>query len=540
MLSLPQVLGYNGLVVLFDETEAALRSTRPWSSLSRRQQAHLAHIRTFVDHIATGAFRGCAIYYAVTEEFIDIASRNLGALSQRLERTRLPELAGASNPHAIWVNIDELTDPDPRDPRFFADLSNRIINIGQGAKSPASQAAASPSSALNLTFGKILLFSVTNFPGGERTMNASKTMVMAFSALVLISCTGTSRGPADSSKAIPEGQPESTAATATAPETAAETATAEAEDPAQPTLSEIAYESVDGIDSYADIMEGKSFESITLTARLALPAQCSEPGQKVPAVIIQHGSGAPAHRWYQELSEALARAGIAALVPDSFTARRLGSTARDQTPLSKANRVYDAFAAFRTLAAMPCIDPDRIGVTGYSFGGIVSRDVVESAMAERLGAGRVFKASLPVYPSCQSQWDESRPTNTRVHFLLAERDDYTPASYCIEHVPHLEAAGWNVSYSVYRGAHHGFISDRRAGRDREAWTFKGCGITRVTKEGYEVTEKYGIDVGKTMTWGEYIRKAARACGKRGVTVGSDKKTRASAMQFTVEFFSENL
>ena len=129
VLSLPQVLGYNGLVVLFDETEAALR-TRPWSSLSRRQQAHLAHIRTFVDHMATGAFRGCAIYYAVTEEFIDIAGRNLGALSQRIERTRLPDLDGASNPRAVWVNIDELTDPGPQDSRFFAELSDRIINIG--------------------------------------------------------------------------------------------------------------------------------------------------------------------------------------------------------------------------------------------------------------------------------------------------------------------------------------------------------------------------------------------------------------------------
>jgi len=260
----------------------------------------------------------------------------------------------------------------------------------------------------------------------------------------------------------------------------------------------------------------------------------------VPAVIIQHGSGAPAHRWYPELSEALVRAGIAALVPDSFTARRLRSTAHDQTPLSKANRVYDAFAALRTLAALPCIDPHRIGITGYSFGGIVSRDVVESAIAERLGAGRVFKASLPVYPSCQSQWDVSRPTDTRVHFLLAELDDYTPASYCIEHVPRLKAAGWNVSYSVYPGAHHGFISDRRAVRDRKSWTFKKCGISRVTKEGYEVAEKHGIDVGKTMTWREFIRGSARSCGKRGATVGSDRNTRASAMQFTVEFFSENL
>ena len=27
-------------------------------------------------------------------------------------------------------------------------------------------------------------------------------------------------------------------------------------------------------------------------------------------------------------------------------------------------------------------------------------------------------------------WDASRPTSTRVHFLLAELDDYTPAKYC--------------------------------------------------------------------------------------------------------------
>ncbi|MCY4559417.1 MAG: DUF2791 family P-loop domain-containing protein [Chloroflexi bacterium] len=132
LLSLPQVLGYNGLVVLFDETEASLRSRRT-PILSRRQQAHLAHIRTFVDHMAIGAFRGCAIYYAVTEEFIEIAGRNLEALSQRIERVRMPELDGAPNQRAVWVNIDELTNPSPQDPLFYSDLGNRIIDIGREA-----------------------------------------------------------------------------------------------------------------------------------------------------------------------------------------------------------------------------------------------------------------------------------------------------------------------------------------------------------------------------------------------------------------------
>ena len=81
--------------------------------------------------------------------------------------------------------------------------------------------------------------------------------------------------------------------------------------------------------------------------------------------------------------------------------------------------------------------------------------MVESEIAERLGAGHVFKASVPVYPSCQSRWDVSRPTNTKVHFLLAELDDYTPASFCIDRMPALKAAGWDLAYTVYPDTHHG-------------------------------------------------------------------------------------
>ena len=47
---------------------------------------------------------------------------------------------GASNPRAVWVNIDELTEPRPQDPRFFADLSDRIIDIGLAAGLRSSDA----------------------------------------------------------------------------------------------------------------------------------------------------------------------------------------------------------------------------------------------------------------------------------------------------------------------------------------------------------------------------------------------------------------
>jgi hypothetical protein len=90
-------------------------------------------MRTFVDHMAVGAFRGCAVYYAMVEDFMDIAHEHLAALSQRIERLRFTETSDGRNPRAIWVNLDELTVPGPGEPRFFEELAKRIVNLGREA-----------------------------------------------------------------------------------------------------------------------------------------------------------------------------------------------------------------------------------------------------------------------------------------------------------------------------------------------------------------------------------------------------------------------
>lgn len=129
LLSLPWAFGYAGLLVFFDETETVLLNRS-----RRSKQTHLAHIRTFVDHMATGMIRGCAVYYAVVEEFMDIAKDNLEALSQRIERVDI-HLEGkrTPNPRAVWVDLDELTMPKPENCLFFEELAERIVGIGQKA-----------------------------------------------------------------------------------------------------------------------------------------------------------------------------------------------------------------------------------------------------------------------------------------------------------------------------------------------------------------------------------------------------------------------
>lgn len=138
LLSLPWAFGYAGLLVFFDETETVLLNS---SRRSKQKQTHLAHIRTFVDHMATGMIRGCAVYYAVVEEFMDIAKDNLEALSQRIERVDI-KLEGKRNPNprAVWVDLDELTMPRPQSCLFFEELAERIIDIGRKAGLSATNA----------------------------------------------------------------------------------------------------------------------------------------------------------------------------------------------------------------------------------------------------------------------------------------------------------------------------------------------------------------------------------------------------------------
>lgn len=128
LLSLPRALGYSGLVVLFDETETALNKGG-----LKRIQRRLAHLRTFVDYMAVGAIGGCVIYYAVAEDFIETTGDYLGALRQRIERPTPPVENAPPNPRAIWVALDELTDPDPGDPLFYRQIAVRIADIGADA-----------------------------------------------------------------------------------------------------------------------------------------------------------------------------------------------------------------------------------------------------------------------------------------------------------------------------------------------------------------------------------------------------------------------
>ena len=292
----------------------------------------------------------------------------------------------------------------------------------------------------------------------------------------------------------------------------------------------------DKLQGYQDIISNKEPTKITIDGKLYLPDNCKN--EKFPAVIIQHGSGSPKAPFYADTAKALNSKGIIALVPDSFAKRGISATGKNQGQLSKATRLYDTFSAFRFLRTLNCVDPNRVGVTGYSFGGIISIDSAETKLSSKLGDGYIYKASLPVYPSCQNTFKNTESTKTKVHILAASLDDYTPASYCIDSVKFKKTKGWDISITVLDGAHHGFNNSFPPKKMPNSWTFGDCGNILTDDDGFEFSPKYNVSAKDG--WKKYIRTMAKSCGRKGVTVGGSADFEKKTIDFTVNFFTKNL
>ena len=144
-----------------------------------------------------------------------------------------------------------------------------------------------------------------------------------------------------------------------------------------------------------------AFESLhetplSVAGRLLRPD--APAGTRTPAVVIVHGSAGIDSRG-RAYALALGAAGIASFEIDLWAPRGLrGNLDR---PAAVAETLPDAFGALRALARHPAIDPARIGLMGFSWGGIVSMLAATRLHAERWrGDTPGFAAFAPLYPVC--------------------------------------------------------------------------------------------------------------------------------------------
>jgi dienelactone hydrolase len=192
-------------------------------------------------------------------------------------------------------------------------------------------------------------------------------------------------------------------------------------------------------------------QKLTIGGQLRMPAN---EGEAIPAVVILHGSAGLDSRGAL-YARALNDAGIATLEIDMWGAR--GIAGGGQRPPLPTFTLPDAFGALNYLANTPRIDAQRIGVLGFSWGGVMSLLSADQSYTNNLGNGLQFAAHVAHYPICWG-YNVGIPgimfnnlTGAPVLIQVGSLDDYDEGGAPCQN---LAASFPEVSVKVYPNAHH--------------------------------------------------------------------------------------
>ncbi len=140
-----------------------------------------------------------------------------------------------------------------------------------------------------------------------------------------------------------------------------------------------------------------AFPSLHEPEPILVPARYWPPRRpENGVVVIAHGSAGPDSRG-PALAAELEQRGIGSLELDMWTPRGLkGGLDR---PKSIPETLPDVFGAFVWLSQRDEVDPARIGIAGFSWGGVLAMLTATRPYAERfLPGGARFAAHAPFYP----------------------------------------------------------------------------------------------------------------------------------------------
>ena len=268
---------------------------------------------------------------------------------------------------------------------------------------------------------------------------------------------------------------------------------------------------------------------VNVDALIAYPKKGEEP---FPIVVFNHSSGGArlfSNEWFKfnrQQARMLLKKGIAVMFVDNFNGRSVVSAGADQAQVSTYSFYIDAFMTLEYLSKNPKINIKKVGITGWSRGGMNSLAIAEKRIRDALiSKDLYYAASIPRSVECRQSGFFRNPQpikETKIWMVNGKDDDASHAHICEEYGEKMKANGADIKVTTKAGWGHGFEAnyDPEYEKHLEAW--------------HECPDYYTEDDGMA----NKDAKIDASCITYGYSVGGNKG-RAFSRPFK-KFFIENL
>jgi dienelactone hydrolase len=282
---------------------------------------------------------------------------------------------------------------------------------------------------------------------------------------------------------------------------------------------------------------------------LYLPETAS-PDAPVPGMVVLHGSGGIREGREQEYGKLLAENGYAAFVLDYYAPR--GAT--DDLAymirvlsVTEFDAIADAYAALRLLGTHPSIDGQRVGVVGFSYGGMAARFALDVRVKAKLaGAGPGFAAHVDYYGPCFQNLGTTQTTGASLLTLRGDQDASNDMQACRLREEELRSLGTSVEAHVFPGVGHAWDVDVPAELSEDSPYVAGCEVV-YDENGHSFVGgipvvQVPLETPRTERIALRITSGSvmKDCVKYGYIIGRDEMVKQQTDKLLLKFLKENL
>lgn len=283
------------------------------------------------------------------------------------------------------------------------------------------------------------------------------------------------------------------------------------------------------------------------TLQLPNPADHAPP---YPAMVLLHGSGGMKPGREMDYARWLADQGIAAFVVDYYQPRGVTSELHymlSVLAVSEFDALSDAYHALKILRTHPLLDGKRIGVIGFSYGGMAARFAMDNRIRRAfLADSPGFRLHVDNYGPCFQNLRSASITQAPLLTLRGDRDASNELPACAQRENELRALGATVQAHVFQGAGHAWENTAPRLFQKNKPYVSGCEIHYDAQgRAYAGTQPVSAqesdsDRHTRIAYRLRSRNALGDCVKQGYLIGNDPHTKVEARKALKTFLEQYL